>query len=185
MPRLIFFKLLLVCCTASACSAGAQTSIYATAGLANYGFTHLATQNESFKGDTGGFAGGAFRNFPIQSRVTVGVDGRGGYSPGLKGGSYAAAAFRVGFVPHRNPLRPYLQLGGGVVHSSYTAGSTKPSVTNGALQLLFGLDIRLNPRFDLRAVEYGAEAGGGEGVHAGLGFLQAGIVYHLPSSRRP
>lgn len=177
----------------SALPTQAQTSIYAMAGIANYAFTHRTSGGFDYKGDTGGFGGGAFYNFPIDSRVTVGLDGRAAYSPGDKGGFLAGGALRVGFVPHRNPLRPYVQIGGGVVHSSYsdfldntyypdgaiTIVNTRRSITSGAAQFIVGLDIRLTDRLDLRAPEYGAQAGGGDGVQAGVGFLNAGLVYHL------
>lgn len=172
----------------------AQTSLYAIGGIANYGFTHPTPDATNYKGDTGGFGGGAFYNFPIDSRVTVGLDGRAAYSSGDKGGFLAGAALRVGFVPHHNPLRPYFQVGGGVVHSSYidsmyfydTASrvpvvTTRRSVTSGAAQFVVGLDIRLTEHFDLRAPELGAQAGGGDGIQTGVGFLNAGIVYHLRS----
>jgi hypothetical protein len=124
-------------------------------------------------GDTGSLGGGAFYNFPIDSRVTVGLDGRAAFSVGDKDGYLAGAALRVGFVLHQIPLRPYFQLGGGVVHSAYndslynynrngvvTVVTTRRPVTSGAAQLLFRLDIRLSDRFDLRAPELGAQASG-------------------------
>lgn len=173
-----------------ASSAHAQTSVYANVGYAGYGFSDLnGISGLSFKHSTVGIGGGAFYNFPIQSRATIGVDARSSGSPGDNGGVLAGLGLRVGFVPHHNPLRPYFQIGGGVVHSSYNqvvsatfTGATpivqRTSVTSGAAQLLFGLDIRLNDHFDLRAPEYGAEAGGGNGVHAGTAFLNVGLVYH-------
>jgi hypothetical protein len=91
-------------------------------------------------------------------------------------------------VPHRNRLRPYLQLGGGVVSTqldSTVCNGTSCSVatsriTSGVLQLAFGLDIRLTQHLDLRALEYGGDAGGGNaGTTAAMGFLDAGIVYHF------
>src|SRR6185437_3256567 len=48
----------------------------------------------------------------------IGIDGRFSYGLGARGGTSATAAFRVGFVPHYNPLRPYFQIGGGVVSSA-------------------------------------------------------------------
>jgi hypothetical protein len=178
IPRFKPVLFLLAFASVSAAAARAQAAIYATAGIANYGFSHLSSSDITSKGDTAGFAVGAFYNFPIQSRVTGGVDGRFGVSPGDKGGSLAGAALRVGFVPHRNPLRPFFQIGGGVVHSSYneieyfynglssSTTTTRRSVTSGAAQFMVGLDIRLSDQFDLRAPEYGAQAGGGSGVAA-------------------
>ena len=197
MLRSTFAPLLLGFFVLFAASAQAKTSIYATAGIANYGFTNVSSaSNFIFKGDTGSFGGGAFYNFPIQSRVTVGVDGRLEYSPGYKGGFLAGTALRVGVVPHKDPLRPYFQIGAGVVHSSYTDvvlvgsgfnSSLQPvnrSVTNGAAQLVFGLDIRLTDHYDVRALELGAESSGGDSVRAGAGFLDAGVVYHFHPTPR-
>jgi hypothetical protein len=65
-----------------------------------------------------GFPGGGFYNFPIQSRLTAGIDGRMSYGLGTRGGVSVTGALRVGFVPKVNPLRPYFQLGGGVVSSA-------------------------------------------------------------------
>ena len=190
--------LLTVIASATATRASAQTSLYATAGLAAYGFTNLDSSSDvHFKKTTGGFGAGIFYDFPIASRVTVGLDGRINGSPGTNGGIMGGGALRIGLVPHRVPLRPYVQLGAGVVHSGYnsvvlvasgpieTLLITRPSVTNGAAQLTFGLDIRLSEHYDLRAIDYGAQALGGSNVHAGVAYLQAGLVYHLhPRPRR-
>ncbi len=188
---------LLVCFLALfAVTAHAQTSLYVVGGLANYGFSDLSTQPVSAKPDTGGFGAGVFHNFPIESRVTVGLDGRVEGSPGYRGGVLGGVALRVGFVPNRNPLRPYFQIGAGVVHSSYNqtfgysdgfssyTSVVSESVTSGAAQFVLGLDIRLNDHLDLRAPELGSEAGGGSGVHAVSSFLNAGLVYHLRSKHR-
>jgi len=101
----------------------------------------------------------------------------------------AAAALRIGFVPERVVLRPYFQLGGGVVTSTFnineitgpaTQGLSQHSTrfTSGGVEFAGGLDIRLNRSFDLRAVELGAVAGGSN-QDVGSAFLDAGIVYHL------
>ena len=52
----------------------AQTSIYGSVALVNYDFENNNTS--AAKSDTAGFVGGVFYNFPIQSRLTAGVDGR-------------------------------------------------------------------------------------------------------------
>ena len=105
-------------------AAQAQTSVYANLGVSNYGFSNIVSgEDTSFKGDAVGFGGGAFYDFPIQSRVTVGVDGRFEYSPGYDGGLFGGGAIRVGFVPHRNPLRPFLKLAAVLC----TPATTKPS----------------------------------------------------------
>jgi hypothetical protein len=166
------------------CPAGAQVSAYGTIAATDYGFVVGST--EVTKSDSPGFIVGAFYNFPIQSRLTAGIDARGSYSPGERGGSSAAAALRIGFVPERVVLRPYFQLGGGVVSSTpddRTVGDEVRPIryTSGGLEFALGLDIRLTPSFDLRALEIGAIAGSGSvsSPGAGSGFVNAGIVYHF------
>lgn len=166
----------------------AQASVYGTIALTDFGFTNYGST--TFKSDTVGFVAGMFYNFPIESRFTAGIDGRVSQGFGTSGGTSVTAAFRAGFVPKRVVLRPYFQLGGGVVTSTgYPTGvmvllpGTLQSTrhTSGALQLAFGLDVRLTNSIDLRAVELGAAAGGGSGSSTGVGtaYLNAGIVYHF------
>jgi hypothetical protein len=124
---------------------------------------------------------------------------RGSDSFGNYGGAAFSASLRIGFVPHKVRLRPYFQIGGGVVSGSYeevtvTCGIvctntpiTNKRATNGAALVAFGLDIRLTRSFDLRALEYGAEAGpSGTTTHyaSGFGFLSSGVVYHFHAPER-
>ena len=165
----------------------AQTSIYGSVSGVNYVLQN--NNSSSAKSDTAGFVGGVFYNFPIQSRVTAGVDVRGSYGVGSRGGALAAGALRIGFVPERVVLRPYFLLGGGVVTSTFKINditgpaaeglTTQPTrFTSGGVEFAGGLDVRLSDSFDLRAVELGAVAGASnQGV--GSAFLDAGIVYHL------
>jgi hypothetical protein len=80
----------------------------------------------------------------------------------------------------RVPLRPYLEIGGGVVSAVILTGGPTQRDTNGALELLGGLDIRLTDSVDLRAIEYGAAAG----PTTGVAFLDAGLVYHFRKTKR-
>jgi hypothetical protein len=175
-------------------AAKAQTAVYGAATLTGYGFTTNGNSALSLKTDSGGLTAGAFHNFPIHSRVTVGLDGRVEYSPGNNGGFAATGALRVGFVPHRVRLRPYFQIGGGVVHSGYnsteivgyspsTYVTTRENVTSGVAQFLLGLDARVTGSLDWRALEYGADApgSGSSAVHTGVAYLDTGLVYHLRS----
>ena len=147
------------------------TSIYGSVALVNYGVGSFV------KSDTGGLIGGGFYNFPIQSRLTAGIDVRGSFGFGSRGGGLGAGALRIGFVPERVALRPYFQLGGGVVSTTLHNGQSVRH-TGGGVEFAGGLDVRLNESFDLRAVELGAVAGGSNpGV--GSAFLDAGVVYHL------
>jgi hypothetical protein len=153
----------------------AQTSIYGSVAVVNYGINYY--NGSTIKGDTAGLIGGAFYNFPIQSRLTAGLDFRGSFGIGSGGGGLGAAALRIAFVPERVALRPYFQLGGGVATTTFHNGQTT-RYTSGGLELAGGLDVRLNNSFDLRAIELGAVAGG---THQSVGsaFVDAGLVYHL------
>jgi hypothetical protein len=171
-------------------AAKAQTSVYGAATLTGYGFTTSNNSAISFNSDSGGLTLGAFYNFPIQSRLTAGIDGRLEKSFAHKGGFNTTVALRIGFVPKKVRLRPYFQLGGGVAHSSYDsfniANPNAPNsngVTSGVFQFLIGLDVRLTHSFDWRALEYGADAPVSGGIQTGLGFIDTGLVYHLHATR--
>lgn len=161
-------------------AANGQTSVYAT--VAGTNFCLNSNSDTQCKSDTLGFIFGGFYNFPIQSRLTAGIDGRFSYGLGARGGTSATAAFRIGFVPHRNPLRPYFQLGGGVVSSAGGDPLQAQRKTNGALQLAVGLDVRLTDSIDWRALEIGGAAGSGSSSDpsAGTSYIDTGIVYHFP-----
>jgi hypothetical protein len=91
-----------------------------------------------------------------------------------------ALTYMLGFVPTRIRLRPYFEIGGGVVSAVINPGVTPQRITNGAPEFLSGLDIRLTDSVDLRAIEYGAAAGpSSNGRTSGVGFLDAGFVYHF------
>ena len=163
-------------------TAHAQTSIYGAVAVTNF---CLDSSGVACKSDTLGFLGGGFYNFPIQSRLTAGIDGRVSYGLGTRGGVSATAALRIGFVPTRNPLRPYFQLGGGVVSSAGSDPLQATRRTNGAVQLAFGLDIRLTGSIDLRALEIGGAAGSGSSSKpsAGTSYIDTGVVYHFPRAK--
>jgi hypothetical protein len=161
----------------------AQTSVYGA--VAGTNFCMNSTSGANCKSDTLGFLGGGFYNFPIQSRLTAGIDGRMSYGMGTRGGVSATTALRIGFVPTRNPLRPYFQLGGGVVSSAGRDPLQSTRRTSGALQLALGLDIRVTNAIDLRALEIGGAAGTGSrsSPAAGTSYIDAGVVYHFPHPR--
>jgi hypothetical protein len=169
-------------------SALAQTAVYGTVDVHEFGLTGGGYGNGSFKPANGSITGGAFYTFPSQSRFKAGIDGRFLYGPGYNGGSAYTGALRVGFVPNRNPLRPYFQIGGGVARtqlhqticSGFACNTTTSEATGGVLQLDFGLDIRVSEHFDIRAFDYGADAGSSNGdAHPAVAFLGAGVVYHF------
>jgi hypothetical protein len=78
-----------------------------------------------------------------------------------------------------------------VVNARVKTGQAPEYVTNGAAELIFGLDIRLTDFIDLRAIDYGAAAGtSNNGSASAVEFLGAGLVYHFhpadkPASRNP
>jgi hypothetical protein len=182
-----------VFCLVLSHKASAQTSVYGSAMLDAFGGTGDYYGNGEFKGNAAGFIVGAFYTFPSPSRFKAGVDGRITYSPGDKGGSAYTGALRVSFVPTHVRLRPYFQIGGGVVKTdlstvtcdSYNCYGTVVHATSGAAQIVFGLDVRLTDHFDLRAIDYGADAGGSSGgPHAAAAFIDAGVIYHFHPTKR-
>jgi hypothetical protein len=159
--------------------AEAQVSAYGMVAYSSYGFSYQ-NQGYSFDNDTASIGGGAFYNFPIHSRLTAGIDGRVLYGPASRGGTTADAALRIGFVPTKVPLRPYFEIGGGVVSALSYPSVAAQRVTNGAGEFLSGLDIRLTDSVDFRGIEYGVAVGSsGNGRAAGVAFLDSGIVYHF------
>jgi len=162
---------------ASVSAAKAQGAVYGEIGATNYGYTvnngGLISSTDRFGGTFGGFY-----NFPIQSRLTAGIDGHVGFGLHSKTGVKGLASVRFGFVPHRNPLRPYVEIGGGAV-STHLPSET---ITSGALELGFGLDVRVSPKLDWRAVELESAAGGGN-HSAGSASLSTGVVYHFGAAR--
>lgn len=114
--------------------AGAQAAAYGEIGITSYGYTTHGGGLTYGSDRLGGMLGG-FYNFPIQSRFTAGIDAHVGFGMHTNTGFKGGAAARFGFVPHRNPLRPYLEIGGGVV----SAHLPSESITTGALDLGFGL----------------------------------------------
>lgn len=162
--------------------------------FARFGFTGENYPGGAFKPHTGGLTAGAIYTFPSASRFKAGLDGRVSVSPGYNGGEAYTGALRASFVPNRNRFSPFFQIGGGVAStqlrqtycSGFTCGTNTSRVTNGVLQLDFGVDIRATPRVDIRA-DYGADAGTSNGpAKTGVGFLNTGVVYHFsPKVTRP
>ncbi len=177
--RLLVFLLGTALLTVFASAAEAQVSAYGMVALSRYGVSYQGS-DFNLNGKTASLGGGAFYNFPIHSRLTAGIDGRVLYGPASYGGTTADVALRIGFVPTRIRLRPYFEVGGGVVSADIGPRATPLRITNGAAEFLGGLDIRLTDSVDLRAVDYGVAAGASNnGRASGVSFLDAGLVYHF------
>ncbi len=167
-------------------TAKAQSSIYGTVTVSNYGYAFRG-ESTTYDSDRFGLGAGGFYNFPIRSRFTAGIDLRGSFTPNADGGSKGFVSARFGFVPHHNPLKPYFQIGGGFIHAkvpAFTETVQAQAVTAAALDLALGLDIRLTPSFDLRLPELESGAGGNGSMTAGSASLSGGIVYHFHPVRQ-
>jgi len=178
----------------SAPIAKAQVSVYGTGMVTGFGFAN--NSSFGFGTDSAGLGGGALYDFPTTHLAVVGIDVRGSNSFGTHGGQNFAVAARVSFAPERSRLRPYIELGGGVINAreqqftfvtsggitSSVVTSTK-NVSNGAVDLMFGLDVKINPSWSVRAVEYGGAAGGNNSNQAGMGWLSAGVVFHFHADK--
>jgi hypothetical protein len=167
----------------SAISSQAQTSVYVSVDATQYGFassnsgtgTYSPGSNTFSYNKVGvGFEGGATYLFPSRSRLKAGIDLRGTGSPGSRGGAGGFASLRIAFVPNRNSLSPYFQIGGGVLSTEVNGGHTH--VNSGAIDFDFGLNVRVNPSFSIRALEIGGNAGS----NVTLGSYGVGVIYMLP-----
>ena len=182
MPRLLslWLPLCLLSILGLAPASRAQVSVYGSGAISEYALKPANSSTFSFKSGTPGFVIGGFYNFPLDSRLTVGLDLRLAESPGIKGGTAGAVAFRVGFVPHHVPLRPYFEIGGGVVHTSTNTelvndGVRSGTYSNGTAIIAFGLDLRVTRSIDIRVLDIGSEAGGSSGTV----YADTGIVFHF------
>jgi hypothetical protein len=169
--------------------ANAQLAVYGTVMLTNYGYSH-SSNGFLYYNDTGGLGAGATYLFESQSRLKAGLDFRVAGSPGADGGENGAASLRIAFVPRQNRLRPYFQLGGGFVSTTYpvyynTQGNPiarqTQRISGPVAAFAVGLDIRVNSSFDIRLPELASDASG-KVASASFG---AGVVYHIrPRARR-
>jgi hypothetical protein len=171
----------------SSLAASAQTSVYASAELTQYGYSSPVSGNFTYApgtghysnySDGGGVSGGGVYLFPSSSRLKAGIDLRGMYSPGSRGGAGSFGSLRIAFVPRQNPLLPYFQIGGGFLTTTYASAASSPMsgrgrVTSGAADFDFGLDVRANSRLAIKAIA------GSNVSHASLGV---GVSYRLRST---
>jgi hypothetical protein len=151
-------------------SVHAQMSVYGGIDLTNYGFASGNTGTFSYSPGSGkfsyysdgvGFDAGATHLFSSRSRLKAGVDLRAMYSPGSRGGAGGFGSLRVAFVPNRNPLSPYFQLGGGILTTTYPSGGSgqRNRATDGAVDFAFGENVHTRSRLSIRAIELGGYAG--------------------------
>jgi hypothetical protein len=170
--------------TVSQPAAEAQLSAYGTVAWSSYGFNYQGGSYH-FDNETASIGAGAFYNFPIHSRLTAGIDGRVLYGPASYGGVSVDGALRIGFVPTKVRLRPYFEIGGGVVTAVANPGFDPTRITNGALLILGGLDIRITDKIDFRAIDYGGAVGtSSSGPASGVAFFDSGFVYHFRPSQQ-
>ncbi len=161
-------------------TAHAQFAAYGSIAITTYGIDPIVSSTPSYKSGTPGFVVGGFYNFPIESRLTAGLDLRLQEAPGGKGGTAGAIAFRLGFVPHVVPLRPYFDIGGGYLNTSTNTELVNDQVragtySGGSAIFAFGLDIRVTHALDIRAIDIGSQATNS----AGTVYADAGVVYHF------
>jgi hypothetical protein len=163
----------------------AQGAAYGGVSLTNYCYTvNNGLGNQCGTDGAGGTFGG-FYNFPIQSRLTAGLDAHVGFGTGSVKGVKGLASVRFGIMPHHNPLRPYVEIGGGFVssHIPQLTNIVGPqTITSGALEIGAGLDVRVTSNVDWRAFEIEGASGGGTRT-AGSASVSTGIVYRFPSAR--
>ena len=164
-------------------AASAQTSVYGEVSATNYGYTvnggGLATSTDEVGGTVGGFY-----NFPIQSRLTAGLDAHFGFGTRTPGGFKGLVSARFGVVPTKFPLRPYLEIGGGFVSTRLPRLTNlvgPETISSGALELGAGLDFRVTRAVDWRLIEIEGAAGGGTKA-AGSASLSTGLVYRFASA---
>lgn len=170
-------------CFALACGQAvhAQTAMYGAVSVTDYGYT--VNGSGHFSVGSGGIGGafGGFYDFPIQSRLHAGLDAHVAFGGGSVTGVKGFVSGRFSFVPNHNPLRPYLQIGGGFIsaHVPRLTNIVGPqTITSGALDLAAGLDCRLTRSLDWRALELESGAGGGTKA-SGSASISTGVVYHF------
>jgi hypothetical protein len=161
-------------------AARAQFSVYGTVAVSDYGYA-FNRGSLIINGDFAAFAGGLTYTFPHDGRLALGVEYRESATPGIHGGSTGVASFRIGLVPHKVPLRPYVQIGGGYVHAKIAVPLSVPdqSVTVGSIGFGGGLDLRITQRIDWRIVEIESSAGVTSVKSAGTASFGTGVVYHF------
>jgi len=158
----------------------AQFSAYGTVAASDYGYAFNRAPL-IINGDFAAYAGGLTYTFPHDGRLALGVEYRESATPGIHGGSTGAASFRIGLVPHKVRLRPYVQIGGGYVHAKIPVPLSVPNQSVAVASIGFGggLDLRITQRVDWRVVEIESSAGVTSAKSAGTASFGTGVVYHF------
>ena len=166
----------------SSSTAKAQASIYGTVSESAFAYSDY-DGDANFNGYNPGFGGGLTYVF-VHRAVNVGVDVRDTYTPNKNGGNTAAASIRLGFVPPPYPCHPYFQIGPGIISAkSYDGSNTSKTYNSGAVALAWGLDVRVAPNLDIRAIEISIMVGGNNSNASAEGSFSAGVVYHFHSAK--
>ena len=183
-------------------SAHAQVGVYATVSVYRIGETPFASYNINgpvvkSSVDPVGATFGAYYDLKTYGPVRLGVDLRGnvltsdqGASAFAKGSGtrlYSAlGGVRGTFHTPYSALKPYAQLSAGLGRSDfgYLQNSVGAVVLANALEYhaFAGVDLRLLPQLDLRAIElgYGGLDGGGAPKNFPLRSLSTGLVFRFP-----
>lgn len=207
MEGMLFRKVLLFCAAAflgCAASAHAQIGVYGVVtGERIGGFTCLDLQNQcaSNDGKERPFGGnfGVFYDWRNMGPARVGFDVRGGVtntnkSAVIYGASSEVSRHYSGLVGPRatfktpfSVLHPYVEVVGGYARYLDYYPETKNGTTVlthetkefGQIQGLVGVDLKILPFLDLRAIEFGAGELFGNSSHS-TQSIGAGVVLHLP-----
>ena len=162
----------------------AQTSVYGSVGIADYGYKVNSPDFLVYRARPA-FGAGTTVLFLSQSRLKAGIDARFSGSPGTGGGVNAIAAVRFAFVPHQVRVSPYFQIGGGLASTTYptytvvTSGfgstviSSRTRLTGGLLSLAAGLNVRVNDKWSIRAFDLSSSAG----TKVGTAGMTTGVIY--------
>jgi opacity protein-like surface antigen len=164
-------------------SAHAQLAVYGTVSGSDFGYQQSGDSADTFNGDYLGVGVGAYYNF-VHRAVKVGIDLRDTYTPNSRGGNAGAVSVRLGFVPDVHPCHPYFQIGPGWISEKVPVSATPARTVNTtAVAVGFGLDVRVTPSLDIRAIEIESTVGGSDLNAAATASFSAGIVYHLSHTR--
>ncbi len=167
-------------------AAKAQVSVYGTVSETAFGYNYDDnTYDYGTNGYNPGIGGGVTYVF-VDRAVTVGLDIRDTFTPTDRGGDTGAASIRLGFVPKEYTCHPYFQIGPGFITTKtpVTYGVGTQTLTTAAVALAWGLDVRVAPNLDIRAIEIGLSVGNKNSSTEESASFSAGVVYHFPGPKK-